>query len=43
MAGGALLSGFMSCPPRDNESMEHLRNWAGNLEHSTGKVHYPNR
>jgi alditol oxidase len=41
IAGGALLSRFVSCTPKDNENMEHLKNWAGNLEYSTGNVHYP--
>ena len=41
IAGGALLSRFVSCAPKDKENMEHLKNWAGNLEYSTGNVHYP--
>ncbi|MEP7374058.1 MAG: FAD-binding protein [Chitinophagaceae bacterium] len=41
IAGGALLSRFVSCAPREKENMEHLKNWAGNLEYSTGNVHYP--
>ena len=41
IAGGALLSRFVSCTPKENESMQHLKNWAGNLEYSTGNVHYP--
>lgn len=39
IASGVLLSRFVSCAPKDN--MEHLKNWAGNLEYSTGNVHYP--
>jgi len=41
IAGGALLSRFVSCAPREKENMEYLKNWAGNLEYSTGNVHYP--
>src|SRR5436190_4476989 len=41
IAGGALLSRFVSCAPKDKDNMEHLKNWAGNLEYSTGNVHYP--
>jgi len=41
IAGGALLSRFVSCTPKENQSMRHLKNWAGNLEYSTGNVHYP--
>ena len=41
IAGGALLSRFVSCAPKEKENMEHLKNWAGNLEYSTGNVHYP--
>jgi alditol oxidase len=41
IAGGALLSRFVSCAPKDKKNMEHLKNWAGNLEYSTGNVHYP--
>ena len=41
IAGGALLSRFVSCAPKEKETMEHLKNWAGNLEYSTGNVHYP--
>ena len=40
IAGGALLSGDISCAPE--EKKEHLTNWAGNLRYSTGNVHYPN-
>lgn len=39
IASGVLLSRFVSCAPKDNK--EHLKNWAGNLEYSTGNVHYP--
>jgi alditol oxidase len=39
LAGGALLSGLEGCTP--SASKEHLKNWAGNLEYSTGNVHYP--
>lgn len=41
IAGGALLSRFVSCKPKEKDSMQHLKNWAGNLEYSTGNVHYP--
>ena len=41
IAGGAILSRFVSCAPKAKETMEHLKNWAGNLEYSTGNVHYP--
>lgn len=41
VTGGALLSRFVSCAPKDSKNMEHLKNWAGNLEYSTGNVHYP--
>ena len=39
LAGGALLSGVVSCDPSVKE--EHLKNWAGNFEFSTNNVHYP--
>jgi xylitol oxidase len=39
IAGGALVSRFISCKP--GAAKEHLKNWAGNLEYSTGNVHYP--
>ncbi|HEU4902070.1 MAG TPA: FAD-binding protein, partial [Flavisolibacter sp.] len=39
LAGGAVLSRLTSCAPKANG--EHLKNWAGNLEYSTGNVHYP--
>jgi alditol oxidase len=41
VAGGAFLSRFISCAPKEKETMVHLKNWAGNLEYSTGNVHYP--
>lgn len=39
LAGGALLSQFVSCKPPVNTG--HLKNWAGNLAYSTGNVHFP--
>src|SRR5674476_476745 len=39
LAGGAVLSRLVACKPK--ASKEHLKNWAGNLEYSTGNVHYP--
>jgi xylitol oxidase len=39
LAGGALLSRLESCTP--DVKQEHLKNWAGNLEFSTGNVYYP--
>jgi xylitol oxidase len=36
--GGAVLSRFVACKPNNKT---HLKNWAGNLEYSTGNVHYP--
>ena len=39
LAGGALLSGVVSCNPAKKE--EHLKNWAGNFEFSTGNIYYP--
>ena len=39
LAGGALLSGVVTCNPA--KKVEHLKNWAGNFEFSTGNVHYP--
>ena len=39
IAGGALVSRIVSCAPK--EEIAHLVNWAGNLEYSTGNVHYP--
>ena len=39
LAGGAALSRLAACS--SNTKKEHLKNWAGNLEYSTGNVHYP--
>lgn len=39
LTGGALLSRFAGCTPEQKK--EHMKNWAGNLEYSTGNVHYP--
>lgn len=39
LAGGAVLSRFVACKPAVTQ--EHLKNWAGNVEFSTGNVHYP--
>ena len=39
LAGGAALSHLTSCSPKTEGP--HLKNWAGNLEYSTGNVHYP--
>ena len=39
LAGGAVLSRLAACSPAVKK--EHLKNWAGNLEYSTGNVHYP--
>ncbi|MEJ7737254.1 MAG: FAD-binding protein [Chitinophagaceae bacterium] len=39
LVSGAFLSRFAACAPK--QSQEHLKNWAGNLEYSTGNVHYP--
>jgi alditol oxidase len=39
LTGGALLSRFAGCTPE--EKKEHMKNWAGNLEYSTGNVHFP--
>ena len=39
LAGGAALSRFVACKPEAPK--EHLKNWSGNLEYSTGNVHYP--
>ena len=39
LAGGAALSQLGACRPAANK--EHLQIWAGNLEYSTGNVHYP--
>ena len=40
MAGGAFLSRLEACAPAA-ENKVHLKNWAGNLEYSTGNVYYP--
>ncbi|MBC7922238.1 MAG: FAD-binding protein [Ferruginibacter sp.] len=39
LAGGAYFSPLVACAP--GQSKKHLKNWAGNLEYSTGNVHYP--
>jgi xylitol oxidase len=39
LAGATLLSNFTGCKPAEHK--EHLKNWAGNLEYSTGNVFYP--
>ena len=39
LAGAAVLSRLMACSPK--ATAPHLKNWAGNLEYSTGNVHYP--
>jgi xylitol oxidase len=39
IAGGVLFTRLEGCAPQENK--EHLKNWAGNLEYSTGNVHYP--
>ena len=39
LAAGATLSQLGACSPAIQK--EHLKNWAGNLEYSTGNVHYP--
>lgn len=43
LAGSALLSQFISCMPKSKsaEAGQPLSNWAGNLQYSTGNVHYP--
>lgn len=44
LAGGALLSRFAACEPKGSQPAAAgtpLTNWAGNLEYSTGNVHYP--
>lgn len=40
LSGAAILSPFSSCMT-DTKNQTHLKNWAGNLEYSTGNVHYP--
>ena len=39
LATGTVLSRLIACTP--NMKNEPLKNWAGNLEYSTGNVHYP--
>src|SRR5438045_4324760 len=39
LAGAAIASRFSACNPAPKK--EALKNWAGNLEYSTGNVHYP--
>jgi xylitol oxidase len=39
LATGAALTQLGACSPAAKQ--EHLKNWAGNLEYSTGNVHYP--
>ena len=39
LATGTVLSRLIACTP--NMENEPLKNWAGNLEYSTGNVHYP--
>ena len=39
LAAGTVLSRLLACTP--NMKNEPLKNWAGNLEYSTGNVHYP--
>ena len=39
LAGGVLVSLFVACAP--DQKKKPLKNWAGNLEYSTGNVHYP--
>lgn len=39
LAGGALLSGVVSCNPPVKK--ERIMNWAGNFEFSTDHIHYP--
>ncbi len=40
LTGAALLTKFTGCSPKKTNTV-HLKNWAGNLEYSTGNVHYP--
>lgn len=37
LVAGSVLSRLVACTPQQ----EPLKNWAGNLEYSTGNVHYP--
>ncbi|MDQ3277231.1 MAG: FAD-binding protein [Bacteroidota bacterium] len=39
LTGGAVLSRLTACAPK--LTGERLKNWAGNVEYSTGSVHYP--
>jgi alditol oxidase len=39
LAYGVLVSRSVACKPGGEK--QHLKNWAGNLEYSTGNVHYP--
>src|SRR2546421_8182503 len=41
LLGGAVLSPYMACRSSKQKAGGHLTNWAGNLEYSTGNVHYP--
>lgn len=44
VAGGAVLSELIGCKSEPDKSIsmgKKLSNWAGNLEYSTGNVHYP--
>ena len=41
LLGGAVLSPYMACRSSKQKAGVHLTNWAGNLEYSTGNVHYP--
>jgi xylitol oxidase len=47
LIGGAVLSPFQGCnsdtsgKPVSEEGDGPLKNWAGNVQYSTGKVHYP--
>jgi xylitol oxidase len=40
IAGGIMLSPHIGCKPRVTGD-DRLSNWAGNLQYSTGNVHYP--
>ena len=40
IAGGIMLSPYIGCKPRVTGD-DRLSNWAGNLQYSTGNVHYP--
>ena len=39
LAGGIVLGRMAGCTPK--AQAPHLKNWAGNVEYSTGNVHYP--